>query len=153
VVAAGVIVASLVVAAAGYLYYSSSHGEVEALNMTARYTGFVVGVFGEIRNSTGEEVCVVGAELAEPAEGLKVEIHQTVKEGGAYKMIPVDKLCIPPGETLELRHGPGGYHIMIMPAKGAPEGALEAVVEDGYVDIRILLDNGEAIEVRVPVER
>lgn len=46
------------------------------------------------------------------AEFPKVQIHTTEEQDGVARMIHIDTLTIPAGETVEL--APGGYHIMFM---------------------------------------
>ncbi|HVL73649.1 MAG TPA: copper chaperone PCu(A)C [Beijerinckiaceae bacterium] len=45
----------------------------------------------------------------------RVEIHETVTEGGVSRMRPLDGLPVPPGGRVELR--PGGLHLMFMDLK------------------------------------
>ena len=40
-----------------------------------------------------------------------IEIHRTVVEEGVARMLPVERLEIPPGETVALE--PGGMHLML----------------------------------------
>ena len=51
-------------------------------------------------------------------------------------MKPVERLCIPPRGTLEMK--PGGYHIMIM---GDSE-AIKAITADKTITIRLTFDDG-----------
>ena len=128
-----------------------SHSGVEAEGFYAIYTGAVIGVYGKISNTTDSKLCIDTILLVEDVEGVKVEIHKTVKEGNVYKMIPVESLCIEPGETVELRRGPGGMHIMIMPGSAGRE-VLKEVVVDGYVDVKIVFDDGSEVNVRAPLK-
>lgn len=136
----------LVIVAAAFLMQD---GKLEVLDAKAKATPAVIGVFVTIENGTGSQACLVGAELREQVEGkVKVELHATSEEQGLYRMYPVDKICIGPGETLEMRHGPGSYHIMIM---GDGE-ALRQISEDSVVQITLVFDNGERIDVDAPIE-
>lgn len=142
---AGGIVLVIIIAAAFLL----QGGGIEVVNSKARATPAVIGVFVTIKNNTGSEVCLVGAELKEQVEGkVKVELHATSEEQGLYRMYPVDKICIGPGETLEMRHGPGSYHIMIM----GDRQALQQIKSDDKVEITLVFDNGERIDVTAPIE-
>ncbi len=142
---AGGIVIVIIIAAVFLL----QGGSVEVLDAKARATPAVIGVFVTIKNGTGSEVCLIGAELREQVNGnVKVDIHATSEEQGLYKMYPVEEVCIPPGETLEMRSGPGSYHIMIA---GDAE-ALSQIKSDGIVQITLLLNNGERIEVDASIE-
>jgi periplasmic copper chaperone A len=40
------------------------------------------------------------------------EVHQTTVEQGIARMRPVERLVVPPGESVVLR--PGGYHLMLL---------------------------------------
>lgn len=142
---AGGIVIVIIIAAVFLL----QGGSLEVVEAKARATPAVIGVFVTIKNGTGSEVCLVGAELREQVNGnVKVEIHATSEEQGLYKMYPVEEVCIPPGETLEMRSGPGSYHIMIM---GDAE-ALNQVKSDGVVQITLVFNNGDRIDVDAPIE-
>ncbi len=129
-VLAGVAFALLVVAL--YLYINPPIS-VSAVSYT--YTGFSAGVFFKARNLGLSEVCIVDAYI----EGVKtvVELHETVKEGGVAKMVPVDKVCIPPLGTVEFRHG--GLHVMIM---GGIDPAGKTLV--------LVLDDGREVKVELP---
>jgi len=141
---AGGIVLVAVVAAALLL----QGGEVRIVDAYATATPAVIGVYLTIENGTGEEVCIVGAELREQVEGkVRVELHATSEEEGIYRMYPVEEICIGPGETLEMRHGPGSYHIMIM---GEVE-AIDQIMSDGVVQITVIFDNGERVDIDAPI--
>ncbi len=141
---------AIVLAIVGYYTFSTSGG-VSFSDAYATYTGAVIGVYGKLQNNSGERVCIESIKLAEGGGMLKAELHRTVREGSIYRMMPAGRVCLEPGEELELR--PGGYHIMVMPVEKGEEGsrALEEVVSDGYVEIVVVLSNGESVEVRAPV--
>jgi copper(I)-binding protein len=46
---------------------------------------------------------------------LSVELHTSVQEGGVTRMRRLDRLEIPPGETVALR--PGSHHLMLLDLK------------------------------------
>lgn len=129
-VLAGLALALIVVAL--YLYVSPPIS-VSAVSYT--YTGFSAGVFFEARNLGLSKVCIVDAYI----EGVKamVELHETVKEGGVAKMVPVDKVCIPPLGTVEFKHG--GLHVMIMGG-----------VDPGGKTLVLVLDDGREVKVELP---
>ncbi len=152
----GAIALALVLGAAAAYYLllkpsEGSHSGIKLEDFYAVYTGSVIGVYGKIVNDTGSRVCIETVILAENAEGVKAEIHRTVKEGNVYKMVPVDTLCIEPGGVVELRHGPGGMHIMVMPGSAGKE-ALEGIVSDGYVELKIVLDDGSEAYVKATLK-
>ncbi len=62
-----------------------------------------------IKNTGETDDALVGA-ASDAAQ--KVELHETVTEGGMHKMLPVEEIAIPAGRTAVLE--PGGYHVMLM---------------------------------------
>ncbi len=71
-----------------------------------------------------------------------VEIHQTVTEGGMSRMRKLDELVLYAGDDVHLR--PGGIHLMLIkPARPLRHGDM--------VRLRLQLDDGDSLEVRVPV--
>ena len=46
------------------------------------------------------------------ADAKSTELHRTVMQDGVMKMLPVDGLPLPPGQTVTL--APGGYHLMLI---------------------------------------
>lgn len=71
-----------------------------------------------------------------------VELHRTAIENGVSRMRPVPRLPIAPGDEVELR--PGGLHLMLIsPARPLAEG--------DRVPVRVLLEDGETVEVEFPV--
>ena len=71
-----------------------------------------------------------------------VEIHQTVTEGGMSRMRKLDELVLYAGDAVHLR--PGGIHLMLIkPARPLRHG--------NTVRLRLQLDDGDSLELRVPV--
>ncbi len=132
-VVAGVLVL-VVVVVLGFLYASPS---IRIDNVRYTYTGKSAGVFFEAYNMGLRTVCIVGASL----EGVnaKVELHETVEENGAYRMQPVEKVCIGPFQTVEFR--PKGLHVMVMGG-----------VDPGGETLILYLDNGDEIRIQLPEE-
>lgn len=62
----------------------------------------------------------------------KVEIHQTVKEGEVMRMVPLARLDVPAGKSVELK--PGSYHLML-------------------IDIVKPLAKGESVPIRLTFEQ
>ncbi len=135
-----VLVAVVVIAGVAVLAYTTL-GSITVKNPHYAETPRALAVYMKIHNGKLKEVCLVRAELAEPGMAM-VEIHETVIEEGARKMRPVERLCIPPRGTLEMK--PGGYHIMIM---GDSE-TIKAITADKTVTIRLIFDDGTQIEVK-----
>jgi len=52
------------------------------------------------------------------ADFPKVEVHTTEMKDGVARMLHVEALEIPPGETVTL--APGGFHVMFMGLRGDP---------------------------------
>ncbi len=67
------------------------------------------GIYLKIYNGLDKQICLVDADILD-VEGEMVMIHQTVRSGGIEKMVPVDEICIAPGDEFKLERG--GYHIM-----------------------------------------
>ena len=77
------------------------------------------------------------------ADFPKVEVHTTEESDGVARMMHVDNLPIPAGETVEL--APGGYHVMFM--------GLEAPFEDGQkIPATLIFENAGEVEVTFNVE-
>jgi hypothetical protein len=129
-VLAGIVVTLALLAA--YLYIKPP---VRVAAVSYIYTGYSAGIFFEARNLGLSEVCIVDAYL----EGVnaKVELHETVKEGGVARMTPVDRVCIPPLGTVEFRHG--GLHVMVMGG-----------MDPGGKTLVLVLDDGREVKVELP---
>ncbi|MET1128701.1 MAG: hypothetical protein ABWW70_05235, partial [Thermoproteota archaeon] len=54
-------------------------GGVSVVDSSLVYTGRSIGIYATLRNSGLSEKCIVGAELAEPVEQVKVELHSVVE--------------------------------------------------------------------------
>ena len=77
------------------------------------------------------------------ADFPKVEVHTTEESDGVARMMHVDNLPIPAGETVEI--APGGYHVMFM--------GLEAPFEDGQkIPATLIFENAGEVEVTFNVE-
>ncbi len=72
-----------------------------------------------------------------------VETHETVSENGVMRMIPLPEgYTVPAGEALMLK--PGGKHIMLI-------DIVEPLEPGDTVELTVNFDNGEAIDLTVPV--
>ncbi|GBF09305.1 conserved hypothetical protein [Aeropyrum pernix] len=145
-----VIAASLLLGAAvGYIAHSltAGGGGVVVTGSKAVSTGTSIGVYLTIKNNTNTTSCIVGADIAESVSGkVVVDIHKTVEEGGRVVMMPAGPICLGPGETLEMRQGPGSYHVMIM----GDRSAIEKITEDGVVEIKVLVEQQVAAPITGP---
>lgn len=84
-----------------------------------------------LRNTGTISIVLVGAES--PACG-KLMLHMSHNMGGMTHMMPVDKVEVTPGSTVDF--APGGYHLMCMDPNMVP-GASVAVT--------LHFKNGEAV--------
>lgn len=74
----------------------------------------------------------------------RVEMHRTEMLEGAARMVPQERLEVPPGGQLSL--APGGYHLMLFePRRPLREG--------DRVDLRLEVSGGEAVDVEAPVRK
>lgn len=140
-------IASLIIilVALGLVYVLTR--SITITNVTYTETPRALAVYMTIRNEKFEEVCLVKVELGEPGD-VMVELHETVvREGGIHEMRPVEKLCLGPRSSLELK--PGGYHIMVM---GSTE-TLGSITADKIVKLRLIFDDGTVVDVEAkPLE-
>ena len=108
-------------------------------------TGKAIGVYVTVTNKGLRSLCLVDVRLGEDVTGVMADIHKTVEEGGVYRMEPVDKICIKPLGKLEMRHGPGSYHIMIMGKN------VDKIAEDGIATVYLVFDDGSEIRIDAPI--
>lgn len=77
------------------------------------------------------------------ADFPKVEIHTTEETDGVAKMMHVETLPIPAGESVKL--APGGYHVMFM--------GLSSQLEEGQkIAATLVFENAGEVEVTFNVE-
>jgi copper(I)-binding protein len=134
------LVVVVVIAGVAVLAYTTL-GSITVENPYYAETPRAIAVYMKIHNGKLKEVCLVKTELAEPGMAM-VGIHETVMKEGVHEMRPVERLCIPPRGTLEMK--PGEYHIMIM---GDSE-TIKAITADKTVTIRLTFNDGTQIEVK-----
>ncbi|MGK7753528.1 MULTISPECIES: copper chaperone PCu(A)C [unclassified Roseovarius] len=77
------------------------------------------------------------------ADFPKVEVHTTEETDGVAKMMHVDNLPVPAGETVEL--APGGYHVMFM-------GFSSQLEEGQEIPATLVFENAGEVEVMFNVE-
>ena len=85
----------------------------------------VTAGYCEITNTGSTPVSITGFT----AEGLRVEIHETIEQDGMMRMRPVAGLDLDPGETVSLE--PGGKHLMLFDFDPNLERALIRAAIDG----------------------
>ncbi|MBE2239710.1 MAG: copper chaperone PCu(A)C [Caldilineaceae bacterium] len=118
-------------------------GKLTIVDVRARPAPLVGGtgaVYFTVLNGLDTAVQLVSA--ASPAANV-VETHETIAEDGVMKMIPqLDGYPIPAGEALVLK--PGGKHIMLI-------DVVKALEPGDEVNLTVNFDNGESMELTVPV--
>lgn len=85
--------------------------------------GVPAGGYFTLLNQGKRPVTLV--EASSPAFGM-VMMHKSEEKGGVSKMLPVERVTVPPNGKLVF--APGGYHLMLMdPGKGVAPGKKIAV--------------------------
>jgi len=69
-------------------------------------------------------------------EAVRLEIHESMTQGGMASMKPIDAIDIPAGETVKLQ--PGGRHIMLWSVN-------PAAISDGKISFTFIFSNGDRI--------
>lgn len=95
-----------------------------------------------IRNDGGETDRLL--EASSPAAD-RVGLHVSLMEGGTMRMRPVDRLDIPPGETVAMTPG-AGLHLMM-------EGLHEPLREGASVPLTLTFERAGAVQVAAEVVR
>ncbi len=72
----------------------------------------------------------------------RVELHQTIEEGGNARMVHTPQVRLPAGETLSFE--PGGRHVMLM-------GLTEALAEGEVYEITLQLEQAGDLTFQVEV--
>ncbi len=96
-------------------------------------------IYMTIRNLGLNEICLVKVEVMEPP-GLAAMLHTTIVENGIARMKSVDRICIGPLGTFELRRG--GYHIML----GGDIGEVDSF------KVKLIFSDGREVIVIAPVK-
>lgn len=98
--------------------------------------------FFYIENGTKDDVVLVAAESP---TSPKIELHTHImSDEGVMQMREVEGgIPVPSGECVALERG--GLHVMFMAIEDAP-------AEGDDVDLKLMFDNGEAMELVVPVD-
>jgi copper(I)-binding protein len=118
-------------------------GKLTIVDVRARpapLAGGTGAVYFTVLNGLDSDVQLVFA--SSPAANI-VETHETVAENGVMKMIPLPEgYTVPAGEALVLK--PGGKHIMLI-------DLVEPLAPGDTVNLTVNFDNGESMELTVPV--
>lgn len=91
---------------------------------------------------TGDAPVALREVLSEAA--IRVEMHDTITEGGMMKMRQIDSVDIPAKSTM--RFEPGGRHVMLWELN--PQ-----VVATGKVPMTLIFSNGDRIIVEAAVQK
>jgi len=118
-------------------------GKLTIIDVRARPAPLVGGtgaIYLTVLNGLDSDVQLVSA--SSPVANV-VETHETIAENGVMRMIPLpDGYTVPAGEALVLK--PGGKHIMLI-------DIVEPLAPGDTVNLTVHFDNGESMEVTVPV--
>ena len=118
-------------------------GKLTIVDVRARpapLAGGTGAVYFTVLNGLDSDVQLVSANS--PAANV-VETHETVAENGVMKMIPMPEgYTVPAGEAVVLT--PGGKHIMLI-------DLVNPLAPGDTVDLTVNFDNGESMELTVPV--
>ena len=83
--------------------------------------------------------------IAVRADFPRVEVHETVVTDGVGKMLPVDGIDIPAGDTVTLQ--PGGYHVMFIGLDG------QQFVEGEKIPATLVFEQAGEVAVEFAVEK
>lgn len=75
---------------------------------------------------------------------IKVEMHETVSEGGVMKMKPIDSVDIP--AKTKVAFAPGGKHLMLW-------GVNDTAISRGKMTLTFLLSNGDRLLVDAVIQK
>ncbi|GEM_PF-7069428 len=139
IAALGLLLLSIIVA----IFYVV--GEVSVEDVEAKFSGNSITVLVDIRNSMLRRVCIIGVELSGADSYLnnsvRVELHRTKIIGNVVRMEKAGLVCIKQGDLLSMKDR--GLHIMII----GDRESIEEIIRDKVVSLRLLLDNGDKLEV------
>jgi copper(I)-binding protein len=97
------------------------------------------GGFVSITNTGSEADALIAARADFP----KVEIHTTEEKDGIARMMHVDRIEIPAGETVSL--APGGFHVMFM-------GLSDPFEMGEEIPVTLVFEKAGEVEVMFPVK-
>jgi copper(I)-binding protein len=99
----------------------------------------VAAAYVTLANRTGSDDCLQSA--ATPT-AEKIEVHESIEEGGVAKMRPLEDVIVPASGTLEMH--PGGVHMMLM-------GLSEPLEEGEILPLILVFENAGEMTVQVEV--
>ncbi|UJF25401.1 copper chaperone PCu(A)C [Suttonella sp. R2A3] len=102
-------------------------------------TKMMTGAFVTFNNESDKDIALVSAEI--PSISDKIELHEMAVVDGVMKMQEIKQYDLTPGEH---QFKKGGYHVMIMGIKEAPEVGSEHEMTFNFAD-------GESVSCQAPV--
>ncbi|WP_077145433.1 copper chaperone PCu(A)C [Sphingopyxis sp. KK2] len=97
-----------------------------------------VGYFTVKGGDAPVDLVAVSADLAQ-----RIEMHESVKEGGMMTMKPIERAAVPARGRLEFKQG--GKHLMIW-------GVNPAAVREGKLSLVFMFTNNDRIVVDLPIK-
>jgi copper(I)-binding protein len=104
------------------------------------------GTGGFMNLTASQPLTLTGFSTAAAADS---ELHEMAMDGGVMRMHEVDSLPLPAGQTVSLRPGMGGHHLMLMDLKQQLKEGDEVTVT-----LKLRTADGKALtqDVKVPVK-
>lgn len=101
----------------------------------------ISAAFGTLSNTSEQPIALQKATVINST--ATAELHQSIKEKGVVKMLPVDSITIPAKQSVEL--APGGLHIMLI--------NLPKPLEAGKtIALELAFDNGTTLKIEAPIK-
>ena len=101
----------------------------------------ISAAFGTLSNTSEQPIALQKATIINSK--ATAELHQSIKEKGVVKMLPVDSITIPAKQSVEL--APGGLHIMLI--------NLPKTLESGKtIALELAFDNGTTLKIEAPIK-
>lgn len=116
-----------------------AEGDMAEGEMSSHGGGGNSAAYMTLRNTTDTPLALVGVQTDAAST---VELHTTTMENNVMQMRPVEQIDIPANGEVALQ--PGGLHIMLL-------GLTRDLNEGDSVALTLMLDNGESIQLDVPV--
>ncbi len=113
-------------------------GDIASLDQ-APASGESSAVYMRISNRSQHDITITSATSA---AANHIAFHQSTVENDMARMIALDGLLIPAGETVEL--APGGVHIMLM-------GLTADMLPDSRIALQLQCDKGEVYDLDISV--
>lgn len=102
----------------------------------------ISAAFGTLSNTSEQPIALQKVVIKGEVKAT-AELHQSIKEKGVVKMLPVDSITIPAKQSVEL--APGGLHIMLINLQGPLEAGKTIALE-------LTFDNGTILKIEAPIK-